>query len=114
MQLGKLQARLVDDRGDQQSNISASQQAGAEGGSFAQHQQRLAVSNCWFIIKVSAGRSEPFLIRRSLENLRMLDEMLHRCVYDRKISGLSNLDEIEVCHSIDTNNIFVNDSLALF
>lgn len=53
-------------------------------------------SGCWFIVKVSTEKSEPFLIRRSLDNLKMLDEMLHRCVYDRKISGLRNLCEIEV------------------
>lgn len=49
----------------------------------------------WFIIRISAEKSEPFLIRRSFENMKMLDEMLHRCVYDRKISNLSDLSELE-------------------
>lgn len=42
-------------------------------------------------MQVTAGRSEPFLIKRSLENFRMLDDLLHQCVYDRKISGLEDL-----------------------
>lgn len=45
-------------------------------------------------MRVTAEKSDSFLIRRSIENLRMLDEMLHRCVYDRKISGLRNLSEL--------------------
>lgn len=47
-------------------------------------------------MRVTAEKSDSFLIRRSIENLRMLDEMLHRCVYDRKISGLRNLSEFGV------------------
>ena len=43
---------------------------------------------------MSAGRSEPFLIKRSLQNLGMLDEMLHRCVYDRRISDLQDLSDL--------------------
>lgn len=49
--------------------------------------------NYWFIVQVTAGRSEPFLIKRSLENFRMLDDLLHQCVYDRKISGLEDLKD---------------------
>lgn len=53
-------------------------------------------SNGWFIVRVSAGRSETFLIRRTVENLKMLDELLHQCVYDRKISGLEDLTNLDV------------------
>lgn len=50
----------------------------------------------WFIMKVSAGRSDPFLIRRSFENLKLFDSILHRCVYDRRVSDLRDLFELEV------------------
>lgn len=61
-------------------------------------------SNFWFILRVSARRSEtPFLIKRSLENLRLLDEMLHRCVYDRKVSGLPDLANIEAQFTSENN-----------
>jgi len=50
--------------------------------------------SCWFIIRVCPQRCEPFLIKRSFENMQLLDEMLHRCVYDRKISGLRNMEEL--------------------
>lgn len=35
----------------------------------------------------------------------MLDEMLHRCVYDRKISGLRELDEVEITPDLQIENI---------
>jgi Rho GTPase-activating protein 32 len=57
----------------------------------------------WFIINVSAGRSEPFLIKRSLQNLKMLDEMLHQCVYDRRISDLQDLSDL--CETTDDEEL---------
>ena len=83
VQLGKLSIRLIDDRPDSVFGASTSSQL--DGSQQPQH---------WFIMKVSAGRSEPFLIKRSLQNLRLLDEMLHRCVYDRRISDLDNLSQV--------------------
>lgn len=38
-----------------------------------------------------------FLIR-SLENLALLDELLHRCVYDRRVSGLQDITELKKSH----------------
>lgn len=92
VQLGKVTVKLLEDKTDLQSS-NASQQDGSQ------------CATCWFIIKVSAEKSEPFLIRRSWENLKMLDEMLHRCVYDRKISGLLDLDELEFTSDLQIDNI---------
>ncbi|XP_059619078.1 GTPase-activating protein CdGAPr [Phlebotomus argentipes] len=49
----------------------------------------------WFILRVSARESEAFLIKRSLENLMMLDEMFHQCVYNRQVTGLPCIREID-------------------
>lgn len=73
--------RLIDDKPDIISSGNSTQ----GDNPLPQH---------WFIIKVSAGRSDPFLIKRSLQNLKMLDEMLHHCVYDRRISDLQDLGEV--------------------
>lgn len=96
-----MNAKLLEDKTDLQSNNTSSQQDGNQA------------ATCWFIIKVSAEKSEPFLIRRSWENLKMLDEMLHRCVYDRKISGLMDLDEIDFTPQLQIENI-VADYLNRF
>lgn len=77
----------------------------------------------WFIIRVSAEKCESFLIRRSFENMKMLDEMLHRCVYDRKISNLTDLSDLEldgddiqmdtvVAQYLDRFSTIVSDSLT--
>lgn len=84
VELGQISVRLVEDKSDLQSSNAS------------QHETSSQTATCWFIIKVTAEKSDPYLIRRSFENLKMLDEMLHRCVYDRKISGLRELDEVEV------------------
>lgn len=90
VQLGNVTARLVEDKSDSQSGCNVSQhEANATNASLQQ-------SQIWFIIRVMAEKSEPFMIRRSWENVKMLDEMLHRCVYDRKISGLRDLDELDL------------------
>lgn len=39
--------------------------------------------------------------------------MLHRCVYDRKISALTNLNELEIKHDLQLENI-VTDYLNRF
>lgn len=57
--------------------------------------RQFSASNLSFIIKVLPHRSDAYLIKRSFDNVQMLDEMLHRCVYDRKISGLKNLQEVD-------------------
>ena len=94
VQLGQILLRLVEDKSDLQSSSNASQHDNTS--QMAGSTNTGGSSTNWFIIKVSAERSDPFLIRRSFENLKMLDEMLHRCVYDRKISGLKDFKELEV------------------
>lgn len=105
VQLGTVHVKLIEDKSDIHSSSNASQHegngsGGGVGGGGNQTQQ-LASNTCWFIIRVAAEKSEPFLIRRSLENLQLLDEMLHRCVYDRKISGLIDLNELELSANDD-------------
>ena len=39
----------------------------------------------------SAGQS--WLLRRTYDNFRMLDQQLHRCIYDRKFSNLTELSD---------------------
>lgn len=95
VKLGQIMLRLVEDKSDLQSSSNASQHDVGMVGSQSHMAGSSSSSTCWFIIKVSAEKSDPYLIRRSLENLKMLDEMLHRCVYDRKISGLRDFAELE-------------------
>ncbi|XP_030381124.1 GTPase-activating protein CdGAPr [Scaptodrosophila lebanonensis] len=95
VQLGPLSVQLSDDKSEQMGSSIASQSI---IGDLAQHNSLRSFSpdSCWFIIRVCPHRHEPFLIKRSFENMQMFDEMLHRCVYDRKISGLRNMQELEL------------------
>lgn len=43
----------------------------------------------WHVSVTSQGKS--WVIRRSYDNFRLLDQQLHRCIYDRKFSGLPEL-----------------------
>lgn len=79
VQLGNILIRLIEDKPDI-----------IVGSTISQEQQ----PQHWFIINVSAGRSEPFLIKRSLQNMQLLDEILHQCVYDRRVSDLQDLQDI--------------------
>ncbi|KAL9707910.1 hypothetical protein quinque_011428 [Culex quinquefasciatus] len=96
VQLGRLSVRLVaDEKNDSQlgsllatsTDLSSSQ----TGGTVT-----TGTKNNWFIIRITAGRSDSFMIKRSFENMRFLDEMLHRCVYDRRVSELEELCEMDV------------------
>ncbi|XP_075150159.1 GTPase-activating protein CdGAPr [Haematobia irritans] len=102
VQLGPLSVRLVDDKSELLNSSIASQSIGGDiAGSTSITSQgppsmrTFTPSSCWFIIKVFPHRSDPFLVKRSFDNMQMLDEMLHRCVYDRKISGLKHLSEVD-------------------
>ncbi|XP_073824051.1 GTPase-activating protein CdGAPr isoform X2 [Musca autumnalis] len=103
VQLGPLSVRLVDDKSELLNSSIASQSIGGDiAGSTCSTSQggpsslrTFSPSSCWFIIKVFPHRSDPFLVKRSFDNMQMLDEMLHRCVYDRKISGLKHLSEVD-------------------
>lgn len=90
VQLGKINVKLVEDKFDPHNSIilqDATSNSSANSPNL--HQS-------WFIIRVSAEKCESFLIRRSFENMKMLDEMLHRCAYDRKISNLADLSDLEL------------------
>lgn len=57
----------------------------------------------WFMVQVTSG-DECWLLQRNFENFQMLDDQLHQCIYDRKISQLPDLssltsstDDLEVC-----------------
>ncbi len=49
----------------------------------------------------SYGKS--WVVRRSYEHFRLLDEQLHRCIYDRKFSQLPLLPE-NVNHPAEVNS----------
>lgn len=92
VQLGPLSVQLLDDKSEHLGSSIASQSI---GGDLPHSSLRsFSPESCWFIIRVCPQRCEPFLIKRSFENMQLLDEMLHRCVYDRKISGLRNMAEL--------------------
>ncbi|XP_030554788.1 GTPase-activating protein CdGAPr [Drosophila novamexicana] len=95
VQLGALSVQLLDDKSEQMGSSIASQSIGGELAHSSMRSAAFTPESCWFIIRVCPQRCEPFLIKRSYENMQMLDEMLHRCVYDRKISGLRNMCELE-------------------
>ncbi|KAH8376724.1 hypothetical protein KR093_001067 [Drosophila rubida] len=95
VQLGALSVQLLDDKSEQLGSSIASQSIGGELAHSSLRSSGFAPESCWFIIRVTPQRCEPFLIKRSYENMQMLDEMLHRCVYDRKISGLRNMCELD-------------------
>lgn len=44
----------------------------------------------WFMVQVTSGE-ECWLVQRNFENFKMLDEQLHQCIFDRKISQLPDL-----------------------
>ncbi|XP_013176425.1 PREDICTED: GTPase-activating protein CdGAPr isoform X3 [Papilio xuthus] len=67
--------------GEQESAVVAGSAAGSAGGAGEAHS--------W---SEPAGLSE-WTLTRSRDNFLQLDDMLHRCIYDRKVSGLPNLSE---------------------
>ncbi|XP_055851837.1 GTPase-activating protein CdGAPr [Episyrphus balteatus] len=96
VQLGPLSVRLVDDKSELLNSSIASQSLGGDVAASQNSSLRsFSPSICWFIVKVIPNRSDPFLVKRSFDNMKLLDEMLHRCVYDRKISGLKDLSEMD-------------------
>ncbi|XP_052286601.1 uncharacterized protein LOC127882166 isoform X2 [Dreissena polymorpha] len=48
----------------------------------------------YFYIKISSN-NKTWLARRTLRNFRMLDQKLHRCIFDRKFSHLPEVSLIE-------------------
>lgn len=94
VQLGRIAVELLKDKSDPHANVTLSDLNASLATPTTTTQA--PSHNIWFIIRVTAEKSEPFLIRRSFENMKMLDEMLHRCVYDRKISCLTDLSDMEL------------------
>lgn len=45
-----------------------------------------------YCIRVTVNR-KTWIVRRGYEHFRILDRQLHTCVFDRKLSQLTNLDE---------------------
>lgn len=93
VQLGAIVVRLVDEKTE-----STQMATSLNDSSRASTSSMLGLGNpngFSFILRVSARRSEPFLIKRSFENLKMLDALLHQCVYDRKVSGLRDVQAID-------------------
>lgn len=50
--------------------------------------------NKWLTVKVSS-QGQSWMLRRTYENFRMLDQQLHQCIYDRKFSLLPELPPLE-------------------
>lgn len=48
----------------------------------------------YFYLKITSN-DKTWLVRRTLQNFRMLDQKLHRCIFDRKFSHLPDLALIE-------------------
>lgn len=92
VQLGAIVVRLVDEKAETMSN---SLNDSARAASTSSMMGLTNPNSFSFILRVSARRSEPFLIKRSLDNLKMLDALLHQCVYDRKVSGLRDVSTID-------------------
>ncbi|XP_054259133.1 uncharacterized protein LOC128983900 isoform X2 [Macrosteles quadrilineatus] len=44
-------------------------------------------------VRVTSG-AQSWLLRRTYDNFRMLDQQLHRCIYDRKFSNLTELPQV--------------------
>ncbi|XP_072378519.1 uncharacterized protein CdGAPr isoform X1 [Diabrotica undecimpunctata] len=44
----------------------------------------------WFMVQVTSGDA-CWIIQRNFENFQMLDDQLHQCIFDRKISQLQDL-----------------------
>ncbi|XP_076253784.1 GTPase-activating protein CdGAPr isoform X3 [Rhynchophorus ferrugineus] len=47
----------------------------------------------WFMVQVTSA-DECWLVQRNFENFQMLDQQLHQCIFDRKISQLEDLEGV--------------------
>lgn len=94
VQLGKINVRLSQDKYDPHNTTALQSDANTTATSNSSTASQ--PNTWWFILRVTAEKSEPFLIRRSFDNMKMLDEMLHHCVYDRKISNLVDLSDLAI------------------
>ncbi|XP_063220285.1 GTPase-activating protein CdGAPr isoform X3 [Bacillus rossius redtenbacheri] len=69
----------------------------------------------WHVAVTSFGKT--WVLRRSYKNFRMLDQQLHRCIYDRKVSGLVELPLQEDIQENSQENVIrslLTDYLAKF
>lgn len=51
--------------------------------------------SCVYSIEVTS-HSKSWVVRRSLENFALLDEQLHKCIYDRRYSRLPEFNRLAV------------------
>ncbi|XP_049838628.1 GTPase-activating protein CdGAPr isoform X8 [Schistocerca gregaria] len=69
----------------------------------------------WHVSVTSQGKS--WVIRRSYDNFRLLDQQLHRCIYDRKFSGLPELppeDNVPGTNHEESTRQLLSDYLLRF
>lgn len=107
VQLGAIVVRLVDEKSESMNltnSLNDSARASMSSIMGLGHPNSFS-----FILRVSARRSEPFLIKRSFDNLKMLDALLHQCVYDRKVSGLWDLQAIDASLDLRAPNDDLDD-----
>ncbi|KAH8023237.1 hypothetical protein HPB51_011680 [Rhipicephalus microplus] len=79
------QTQLQQQQTQQQLQQQASNESCCSGGSTAP-------AATWWAVQVTS-RERSWTLRRSYDNFRLLDEQLHRCVYDRQHSRLPELPE---------------------
>ncbi|XP_077563428.1 GTPase-activating protein CdGAPr isoform X2 [Haemaphysalis longicornis] len=68
------------------------QQLGVGGGDGCCGSAAAAGGPGWWAVQVTS-RDKSWTLRRSYDNFRLLDEQLHRCVYDRQHSRLPELPD---------------------
>ncbi|XP_066251820.1 GTPase-activating protein CdGAPr isoform X2 [Euwallacea similis] len=61
----------------------------------------------WFMVQVTSGE-ECWLVQRNFENFKLLDEQLHQCIFDRKISHLPDLSRMP------DNQEFLEEKLSYY
>lgn len=61
----------------------------------------------WFMIQVTSGE-KCWLLQRNFENFKMLDAQLHQCIFDRKISQLTDLVATQLEKSPDLEGILMD------
>ena len=59
------------------------------------HQNGEDIGDHIYLVKVSSGE-RSWTVRRTIHNFRMLDQKLHRCIYDRKFSHLPEIAALEL------------------
>ncbi|XP_065206720.1 GTPase-activating protein CdGAPr isoform X2 [Planococcus citri] len=69
--------------------------------------------NKWLTVKVSS-QGQSWLLRRTYENFRMLDQQLHQCIYDRKFSSLPELPPLENLPDKENPQAYIKNHLSKY